>query len=293
MTNQTTARGLPADWLNGWLAAIGVLVLVEGTRLSWTTEPRPLAVFDHTTTDLAAAIVSSLPTRHEIDRLAIARTLPHHSERLDRGVPVEVYRARATVARSQGDFLFGACLTDLQLARNGELDHSPFDPPAPKGLTLWDRIVSCREKLDEDPTEQLAASLRGSARRVKANGLGFDHTRILSPADPVGDVWVDPAVEILVSVGMAIIHDRGDGEGARIRGWTGPGSRIGAFTWPVWDAPLGLGAVDALLDSWWSGSPTDRILCSYESVPYQPKAREDLTRGYASRMSRPRANRGA
>lgn len=287
----TVARGLPADWLNAWLAAIGVLVLADEVSLSWTAEPRPRATFHHTTPDLAALIVQSLPTRAETDHLAIARVFPGHSGSFDRRVPVEVFAERATVARARGDATLGSCVTDLQVPRKGELDHSPLDPPAPKGVTMWDRIVACQEQLGDDPTPRVSATLQGRARRAKLNGLGFDHTRFLTPSDPVGDVWVDPVVELLVAAGMTLMHSRGDGRHPAHRGWTGPGLRPGAFSWPVWKAPLSLPAIDAVLDLWWADTPAPKMLGSYESVPYQPRATMDQTRGYASRAIRPAARR--
>jgi len=41
---RTECPGLPASWLNGWLAAIGLLVLEPRLRLSWTSDPSPVAV---------------------------------------------------------------------------------------------------------------------------------------------------------------------------------------------------------------------------------------------------------
>ena len=41
---QVPCPGLPADWINGWLAAVGATVLDARIRLHWTTEGTPLAV---------------------------------------------------------------------------------------------------------------------------------------------------------------------------------------------------------------------------------------------------------
>ena len=41
---QVTCAGLPASWLNGWLAAVGATVLDARIRLRWTTGGTPLAV---------------------------------------------------------------------------------------------------------------------------------------------------------------------------------------------------------------------------------------------------------
>ena len=55
--------GLPADWLNGWLAAIGVTVLVPGTRLCWTDDGVPSAVLEtEQPVDLPKVVAEALPT---------------------------------------------------------------------------------------------------------------------------------------------------------------------------------------------------------------------------------------
>ena len=57
------APGLPADWLNGWLAAIGVTVLIPGARLCWTDDGVPSAVFEtDEPVDLAKVVADALPT---------------------------------------------------------------------------------------------------------------------------------------------------------------------------------------------------------------------------------------
>jgi len=48
------APGLTADWLNAWLAAIGVTVLVPGIRLGWSADPLPVAHFDIPVGDVVA-----------------------------------------------------------------------------------------------------------------------------------------------------------------------------------------------------------------------------------------------
>ena len=57
--------------------AVGVTVLVPGTRLRWADEGVPSALFetDHPT-DLAKLVADALPTPEALARSAIARTLP-------------------------------------------------------------------------------------------------------------------------------------------------------------------------------------------------------------------------
>lgn len=277
--NHTVARGLPADWLNAWLAAIGIALLNDDVHLSWTREPRPCAQFHHPDQELGELIATRLPSDPEIDSLAIAKTLLPGS--FTRKVSLTSYQERVPVARARGDLSLSSSVTDLH-SITGELEHSPLDPPAPRGTTLWDRIAKCREELG-DPASAVADTLRGAGRRVQANGLGFDHKRFLAPSDPIGEVWVDPVIELLASAGISLIPIRGDGRKTTTRGWAGPALIPGSFTWPVWDEPLDLAAIDAVLDLWWSGSNTSTVFECYESVPRKQRTQQDASRGIASR----------
>jgi hypothetical protein len=279
----TTAPGLTADWLNGWLAAVGITLVEPRIRLSWTTDARPTAELHHPPGDIAAMIAQALPDRAEIAGLAIARSHPGADRSLDRNVSPAAFQSRAALARSNGDATLAASLTDLHTLRDGQLEHSPLDPPAPQGKTLWDRISACREQIPPDSEVTVRAALAGATRRVQLNGLGFDHRRFLSPADPVGDVWIDPVVELLASVGMTLLPARGDGHRATFRGWTDRPQRDGAFTWPAWVEPLSAAGIDALLDAFWAGQPPTTVSRRYASVAYRPRGAMDQTRGYASR----------
>jgi hypothetical protein len=282
---QTAAVGLTADWLNGWLAAIGAAVLVPDLRVAWTREAVPKAVL-HLDGPAPEAIASTLPTLADLAGLAIARSHAESAVELPRKVTREAYRARASIARRRHDPTLGASLTDMVEAGEGEAAHSPLDPPAPRGETLHDRVVRCRAALGtgDQLIEAVRASLAGRATRIKANGLGFDSRRLAAAVGPQ-DIWVDPVVEILAFHALPLLPIRGDGKRAHIRGWTAAPSRRGAFTWPVWDPPLDSWAVDALLDRWYRDGQRAAgygITAAYLSVAYQPKATSDVTRAYAA-----------
>jgi hypothetical protein len=285
-----TCRGLTGDWINAWLAAIGAAVLVPGLAVSWTTTARPAARLHHPDTQtreaLAELIAGHLPTPGAISQLAIARTHPDSTEQFPRNPTLGAYGERAALARALGDPTIALSLTDLHQPRDGQYEHSPFDPPAPKGTTLWDRMMAVRERLEPDPAAHLLSTLEGTAARVKNNGLGFDHRRFLSPTDPTGEVWVDPAVELLAAVGLTLLPSRGNGSRAAHRGWTDRPTRNGAFTWPTWRAALTAPAIDALLDAHWRGSPPPEVCAVYGSVAYRPRSSMDQTRGYAARRLR-------
>ncbi|MGH9284967.1 MAG: hypothetical protein ACRD0M_04715, partial [Acidimicrobiales bacterium] len=168
------APGLTADWLNGWLAAVGVTVLVPGSRLAWTTAAVPAAKFSLPgDVPLVEVVAASLPSLAQLEDLAIARTIPGRPELPHKEVDLDVYRDRAELARATGDLSLSASVTDL-LAKldGGRLPHGPFDPGVPKGLTLWQRLRDCRTRLDDSPGEWLQRSFEGRGRRVELNGLG-------------------------------------------------------------------------------------------------------------------------
>jgi hypothetical protein len=282
-SSSTHAPGLQGNWLNGWLAALGITILVDHALLSWSDDPVPHAIVTSPVGEsLAARIAAALPTTTDLGSLAIARNRPD-APALPRKVTQPAYAGRVPTARAAGDFSLAATVTDLADAGpDGYLRHAPLDPAVPKGLTLWDRLVDCRKALPDDPTPWIDAALAGHGRRVKVNGLGFDYTRLQHAASPTGGTWSDPALECLAFMGLAFLPIRGDGHRTAARGWTQPPSRPGAFTWPVWRPPLPSIGIDGLLDRWWNGLPTSEVITAFRSVPYRKLGDADTTVGYAS-----------
>lgn len=278
MNGEQVARGLTGSWINGWLAAIGITVLIPDVRLRWSDDDDPCALFD--TNDLIEKLVRALPTSEEVRLLAICKDSPLSNYSFPRNPTLEAYRDRCRVARERGDFSLSSTITDFTGLDSDRLEHSPFDPSVPKGITIHDRLVACREAID-DPEMMVTASLAGRARRVQMNGLGFDYRRILAPTVPRANVYVDPVTELLAFYGLALIPMRGDMRHTRARGWTKSSMKRGAFTWPVWKPWLGTAGVDALLDLHWSGT-TIGINMTYSVVPYQQRSTMDSTRGFAS-----------
>ncbi|MBA2725943.1 MAG: hypothetical protein H0U53_08140 [Actinobacteria bacterium] len=294
------APGLTADWLNGWLAAIGITVLLPSARLSWTDQPVPLARFSYQgDRPLSALVATALP---DIDRLG---TLSIHE--IPRQVTLAEYRKRAMSARGDGDawgmgdFSLTSSMTDLVndprwKAGEEKLPHSPFDPAAP-GTTgsVYDRLAKCLKELNHvapNAVEAIAASLGSRGIRVDANGLGFDHRRLVSGVLAKGKVQVDPVAELLCYFGLALFPIRGDGRRERARGWGDRSSKRGAFYWPAWNQQLDAWGIDALLDRFHQ-RPRDTkelsrygVFASFLSVPYQPMADNDPTRAYASERVR-------
>lgn len=255
--------GLPADWVNGWLAAVGVTVLDARVSLRWSAQDTPVAVLSAADIDPLAAIVESWPDASLLSDLPIARDWRQGKE-MKRHVTLDVFRERAAMARRHPySWALSSTLTDLALATNvayaamemekQQVEHAPFDPAVPRGWTLHDRLVRLHESLELSTLRsRVQGSLTGEADRERGNGLGFDHYRIGSLADDT-DPWVDPIVEVLAFFGLAILPMRGAAGSPRQRGWRRDstakrGTRH--FTWPAWTQPLDSLGVDALLDVW-------------------------------------------
>jgi hypothetical protein len=281
------APGLQADWLNGWLAAIGVTVLVPGARLRWTSDGVPHAVFDQPA-DLATVVAGALPTTGTLARSAIARTLPGTEHEFGRNVTLAAFQERAIAERRSGDGVLAASVSDLNAsAKPSDLDHGAFDPPAPHGETLWSRATACARALAKtDLAERVRDTFRGSGQRDALNGLGFDARRFPRGMHPKGKVSVcaDPVVELLTFAALPLFPVRGDGRRVRQRLWTDNASRRGAFQWPAWRPALDRWGIDALLDLPSSG-PRGLILATFRVVPYRPDGNESNRAYFAERVS--------
>ena len=289
--------GLPASWVNAWLAAVGATRLEPKLRLRWTLDNLPRAVLCADDADPAELLAAAWPTRRRLHELPIAETWGD-TPPVQRKVSVEDFAMRARAARSDASsWTLSSTMTDLDVAANGDVAHAPFDPAGP-GTIKWlhHRLVKVHSQVD--PTvARLAESLRGTANRVNDNGLGFDITRLASQADKTTK-WVDPVIEVLAFFGLALLPVRGTGtdaginksdrSSARQRGWKRPADGRGAlcFVWPAWSQLLDFDGMDALLDIWqW----TDRsrwgsvgIQGGWRTVRYQKRGAGDTTRGFGA-----------
>jgi hypothetical protein len=276
------APGLPADWLNAWLAAIGVTVLVPGTRLRWTDAAVPFAVFEtNQPADLATLVADALPTAETLARAAIARTLPGTQHDFSRNVTLAAFGERAAVERRVGGGILAASVSDLSADLNPDsLEHGAFDPPAPRGETLWSRATACAQALaTTDIAGRVRDTFSGSGRREALNGLGFDARRFPAGMHAARDVYADPVIELLAFAALPLFPTRADGRRVRQRLWTDGSTRRGALQWIAWRPALDCWGIDALLDL----PPRDvsgSSLVKYRVIPYQPSARADTTRAY-------------
>ena len=291
---EVTCPGLPASWINAWLAAVGATFLSPQLRLRWTQEGAPQAVLCAQQEDPVAVLASSWPSLTTLESMPIRRTWPNTKD-LPRNVPVDAFASRAAAVRSDPlSWTLSSTITDLHVDDKGNVAHGPLDPPVPRGYVMHDRLL----RLHFTPgMEDLRRTLEGTGERIESNGLGFDIARMGSEADGASK-WVDPVVETLAFFGLALLPVRGTGTDARTgkgvhastiqRAWVQGNDRRARlrFTWPVWGSPLNCAAIDALLDLWridrrctWSRFG---IHGGWRSVSYEAKGTSDTTRGFGA-----------
>ena len=282
-----TCPGLPASWLNGWLAAVGATVLDTRIRLHWTADSTPVAVLSAADIDPVEALVASWPDTGLLTDLPI---------QFRRKPPVEEFAARAPAARGhQHSWALSSTMTDLYVV-DSKILHAPFDPPAPKGSTMASRLLRVNKQV-EPTTENLMDSFLGRAVRVRDNGLGFDLARLGSQSDATNR-WIDPVIEMLAFFGLAILPMRGAGidrernrksdDRERQRGWRilGGADQERRFLWPAWRQPLDWAAIDALMDAWdpnrKSTWPRTTVHAAWQSVSLDRDNPLDPTKGFGS-----------
>ena len=210
-----TCPGLPASWINGWLAAVGATVLDSRIRLHWTADTTPLAVLSAEDVDPVATVVASWPDKALLTNLPISEHW-NGAGQLRRKVSADVFAVRAQAARSHRySWTLSSTMTDLCVDENGEVVHAPFDPAGP-GTVKWlhHRLMKVHAQVNPS-IQHMRDSFTGRAVRVKDNGLGFDHTRLGSQSDRTS-MWIDPVVEVLAFFSLAILPMRGGGVDRRL-----------------------------------------------------------------------------
>jgi len=304
--------GLPAEWINGWLAAVGVTVLDHKVELSWTPGPSSVAILHHPSSDPAAVVARAWPDRNRLEQMPLAREYGDCAA-MERQVTAEVFAERVSTSRGHRDaWTLTSTLTDLAI-ENDKVAHAPFDPAGP-GTIKWlhHRLLKVHSHIPHDPDGIIMAvtqALNGTSVPVGDNGLGFDISRLPDRAHESrgrNNIMVDPIIEVLAFFGLALLPVRGDGihsqKQERQRGHGIGGRREGVFVWPAWSQPLDRWGIDALLDSWHrtlkpqkiGGEASKRskrsnwdrlgIHTAWKTRPYRPTATADSTRGFASEL---------
>ena len=140
---QVTCPGVPAEWINGWLAAVGATVLDPRIRLHWTTDGAPLAVLSAAEIDPVDALVESWPDITLLSDLPIAENWKG-AGKVQRKVPVKAFVERTRAARGHRySWTLSSTMTDLCVDKNGEVAHAPFDPAG----RMWGAGYGCRRGL--------------------------------------------------------------------------------------------------------------------------------------------------
>ncbi len=297
--------GLPANWLNGWLAAVGTTILNGGLRLHWTEEPTPIAILSTASGDPAEVLLASWPSHDVINDLPVAEHW-RGMQPMGRRVSVDDFVSRTRQARRHPHcWSLSSTMTDLSIEESGEVAHSPFDPPGPGPMKwLHHRLLVAHSHVSA-PGPWIRATLAGHGTRVKRSGLGFDISRLGSLADHT-DAWIDPVVEVFAFYGLALFPVRGIGSDARLgrasrraampRGWIRgrKSPKEPQFSWPAWHQPLDHAGIDALFDIWidalfdiWqprvrASWPLFGIHAGWHSVAYRPRAKSDPTRAFGA-----------
>lgn len=315
--NSNSARecpGLPAEWINGWLAAVGTTVLDPEMRLSWTPDPSPIAVLHHPDKEAVAALTEAWPSSTRLDDMPL--DVDRSGDRpLKRNPDVEIFRKRVKTASGHQDaWTLTSTLTDLAIGPKGTASHGLFDPPVPKGLVLYERLVEVHSRAlgdDQELDGRMSASFDGVPNLTACNGLGFDVSRLPTRSELKRKlVFVDPIVEVLAFFGLALLPVRGNGvrlrqERVRQRGYGIGGRRENTFVWPAWRHPLDRWGIDALLDTWhqtwkpqkrddgieWRTSRFDwdklGVHAGWATRSYRGTDRNDITKGFSSQRIQP------
>ncbi len=306
--------GLPAEWVNGWLAAVGTTVLDPQIKLSWTSGPSPIAVLHHPHREPVAALSRAWPHRQRLQDMPLARDYEGNAA-LVRQVPVETFVERVDLSRGHPDaWTLTSSLTDLAID-SGKASHAPFDPAGP-GPTKWlhHRLLKTYDHVIQEDLDEVANAIEnaieGISIPVSDNGLGFDISRLPDRAREGVPNMVDPVVEVFAFFGLALLPVRGDGvrrryERVRQRGHGIGGRSEGVFVWPAWSQPLDRWGIDALLDAWhltWRPQKVGDVLqwrtrhidwtrlgvhAGWVTRPYRRSASADSTRGFGSERLQP------
>ena len=283
--------GLCADWINGWLAAVGATVLEPRLRLHWTRDAMPVAVLSSTEMEPVSALVAAWPDDKKLADLPIERI----EKRLAK---VGEFRERAKIDRGHSNsWTLTSMMTDLCGEENDEVKPAPFYTAGPGSIGgIHQRLTKAHTHV-QHPESWIPDTLSGFGRKVIDNGLGFDLTRIGSQGDS-SEKMTDPVAEVLAFFGLALFAMRGKGVVLNKKGTSLQGKLANQkgwmkllnenryrFFWPAWGQRLDKDGIDALLDAWkpfkkpsW---PLFDIHAGWKTVEFKASG-PDMTRAFGS-----------
>lgn len=272
--NRRECPGWTADWLTGWLAAVGTTVMVPGMKLSWEGVGNATrAVLHHSNDDPIRALAAQWPDGDQFDALPWPR-----SSKAENGCDYGTGKlapqdfARYAEIASRGETLSQwaatAIYTDTKLDRNGRCLSSEWgrinrgrDPHESVRCCLLavranpeQRIVRSAsgvpERIDSEEYRKSGWVREGKAARLAARGLNNDVRRLNPGRSDCGQAGVDPTAETLSFYAFGILGP------VTVRGGK---ARVAAehqhdgesrLYIPAWSEPLDRHSIMALLGSW-------------------------------------------
>lgn len=296
-----TCKGLPAEWLTGWLAAIGITKLEPRIELSWTPGAKPRAVLSGTV-DIVGSLLASWPSEERIQDMPIATEWEDTATMDKFNVPVEVFQERVQASLQHRDaWTLSSTMTDLFVHEKKKVkltSNSRFNVRKGGGGTIYPRLVKLTQNLDISKA-RIQASLNGTGQHVSAYGLGFDLPSLYLSDTVISAGQTDPAISILAFFGLSLFPCGGNGvpepkknagksrrNNLFTRGWGNDKDGQFAFFWPAWSKPLDYYAIDALLSLWDPGRKDEwellGITQALQTVPFVAEG-SDRRIGYGSR----------
>ena len=296
--------GLPAEWLNAWLAAVGITVLDSRIKLRWTDDAYPRAVLSADDSgNPIDFLLESWPSAERIGDMPIANKWPG-TPNMGRKVPLEVFIERARASRSHPDsWTLSSTMTDLHIEKNGEVAHAHLDPPGPGSIKWLHHRLNKSYSLIDSYQKRVPNTLLGRGLREHDNGLGFDLSRVTSLADDSSKT-VDPVVEVMTFFGLALFPARsiaydaalgGRSPQVKQRGWKSGQDELTGYKrpyleWAAWRQALDRAGIDALLDVFYKRSRRKSIsrrlgiTRTWQTISFESRASADPTVGFGAKL---------
>ena len=265
--NRRECPGWTADWLTGWLAAVGTTVMVPGMKLSWKGAGNATrAVLHHPDSDPLEALAQHWPDGNQFDALPWPR-----SGKTEQGVEYGFgklspndfarYAQKALTHCPDVQWASAALYTDTKLDRDGMCLPSQWGFVA-RGRDPHESVRCCLAAVTENK-QRIALSAEGTPDRpVKKRpdwgrkpalfvfGLQNDYRRLIYGRAELGQGGVDFAAEALSFYGFGVlgpvtIHNKV----AKVTGEHRHDGESRLYI-PAWSEPLDRYAVAALMGYW-------------------------------------------
>lgn len=243
----------------GFLAALGVLRLLHGTRLSFSdTDGVAILHGPYDSTDgIARALQQAL---HSVMPGAVVPDAPADFPRAKAGSgpdPMRVTRqefrelAEASASTPESQMWLSSLVTDLAVDKKGRIAISPL--MAPSGQQSIRTFLATPLEATRAQPHRLHEALTHWRRVEDFTGEYLDHRVLNNSADhPTGRSTESgvPGATWLAIMAMPLLRVTGDGKATvSATCWHRPaGLRTSVMIWPLWHHPLSPAAVRAMLE---------------------------------------------